>query len=146
MKTNKVKSVVFVSNYFNHHQRPISDELNKIFGDGYKFIETAPMEEERVKLGWGVKEFPSYVVTSERFSDNTSECIELVDSADVVIIGSAPEWIIENRKKNNRYRVKGFLLFCFIGVFIALLFLVAFFCEFISAYVQPEFNDRERYQ
>ena len=48
----EIKSLVFVSNYFNHHQKFLSDEFVKILGDGYHFIETIPMEEERKNLGW----------------------------------------------------------------------------------------------
>ena len=30
--------------------------MYKLLGDDYKFIATEPMEEERVKLGWGLSE------------------------------------------------------------------------------------------
>ena len=44
--------VTFVSNYINHHQIPLSDILYQKWGDDYRFIQTQPMEEERVRLGW----------------------------------------------------------------------------------------------
>ena len=45
--------VTFVSNYINHHQIPVSNELYAQLGDSYHFVQTQPMEEERVKMGWG---------------------------------------------------------------------------------------------
>ena len=48
--------LVFVSNYFNHHQQPVSDRLHTLCqkqGGSYTFIQTEPMEEERIKMGWG---------------------------------------------------------------------------------------------
>ena len=47
-----VKSLVFVSNFFNHHQKFISDEFVKLLGYGYTFIEMIPMDVERQKLGY----------------------------------------------------------------------------------------------
>ena len=44
--------VTFISNYINHHQIPLSDELYQIWGEDYTFIQTEPMEEERIKMGW----------------------------------------------------------------------------------------------
>lgn len=97
-----MKTIVFVSNYFNHHQRPFSNAMYGILGDGYKFIETVPMEEERLKMGWKVESFPSYVITYDDYDKNKEKCIELIDNADVVIIGSAPNELILNRIKENK--------------------------------------------
>ena len=46
--------VTFVSNYINHHQIPLAEVLYQQWGDGYRFIQTEPMEEERVQQGWEV--------------------------------------------------------------------------------------------
>ena len=48
--------LVFVSNYINHHQMPVSRELNRLCreqGGSYVFVQTEPMEQERVDMGWG---------------------------------------------------------------------------------------------
>ena len=57
---------VFISNYINHHQIPFSDALYERLGEEYHFIQTEPMEEERVKMGWALEasEIP-YVVFAE---------------------------------------------------------------------------------
>ena len=49
MKT--VKTVVFVSNFFNHHQKPFSDAMFGRIGRNYTFIETGTMTQERKALG-----------------------------------------------------------------------------------------------
>ena len=43
---------VFVSNYINHHQKPFCDALYDRLGDEFCFVQTMPMEEERVAMGW----------------------------------------------------------------------------------------------
>ena len=45
--------VCFISNYINHHQLPLSNELYKEWGEDYSFIQTEEVEEERLKMGWG---------------------------------------------------------------------------------------------
>lgn len=94
--------IVFLSNYFNHHQEPLSEELFSLLNGNYNFIETMPIEEERVKMGWGITKIPSYVIQSYRSPKDFELCEYLVDSADVVIIGSAPESLIKNRIKKGK--------------------------------------------
>ena len=102
MSRLKVKTVVMVSNYFNHHQRPLADEFYKIYGDGYKFIETSPMTEERKNMGWGEGVYPEYVVSCDAFVSDKNICIKFIDDADIVIIGSAPNSLIQQRIKNKK--------------------------------------------
>ena len=45
--------IVFVSNYYNHHQSAVSMALDKLTNGQYTFIQTEPMSEERLKLGYG---------------------------------------------------------------------------------------------
>ena len=47
MKKENLK-IVFISNYFNHHQKYLSEELNSLTKGNYYFIETEPMESERL--------------------------------------------------------------------------------------------------
>lgn len=102
MNRLKVKSVVFLTNYFNHHQRFLSEEIYKIIGDGYKFIETEQMSEERKNMGWGESEYPEYVVSSNEFEGNKEKYLSLINDADVVIIGSASNDLIFCRIKNRK--------------------------------------------
>lgn len=80
--------LAFISNYFNHHQKPLSDALSAA-ADGYRFIQTTAMESERETLGWGGGDTPPYVCSV----DGSSE-YSIIRQADAVIAGSAPEKLI----------------------------------------------------
>lgn len=97
-----VETVVFISNYFNHHQKPFSDAMFERIGDGYLFIETGTMSLERKKLGWGVAQHPKYVVSRECLRENFSEYAKIIDEADVVIVGSAPNDMVKKRIRSNK--------------------------------------------
>ena len=98
--------VVFISNYFNHHQKPFSDAMYKRIGDDYCFIETIPMSEERLKMGWGGEEKPSYVRQNYADANSQNECQKLIDEADVVLYGSAPYDLLRNRLKKDKLTFK----------------------------------------
>ena len=44
--------VVFISNFFNHHQKPFSDAMYKALEGQYVFVETSVMPEARKALGY----------------------------------------------------------------------------------------------
>lgn len=89
--------VIFISNYFNHHQKYVSDSLYALCEGEYRFFATSEMREERKRLGYGQNELPSYVcrvyVGQESFAPYQKE----IDEADVVLFGSAPYACIRNR-------------------------------------------------
>lgn len=94
--------IVFVSNFYNHHQSELAKNFFRLTNGEYYFIETEPIEEERIKMGWGEKVTPSYVKQSYTSAEDYNECQSLIDSADVVIYGSAPEKMIKNRLKARK--------------------------------------------
>ena len=63
--------IVFVSNYFNHHQKALSDAFFNYTNGNYFFIQTSPMSEERIKLGYKEECLPNYVLVS--YDDCTKE-------------------------------------------------------------------------
>ncbi len=92
--------IAFLSNYFNHHQKELSDALYSITGGNYRFISTGKMKEERYALGYGRESVPEYVV---EINENNSGVVQnFIDDADVVIFGSAPEYLLKNRKKRSK--------------------------------------------
>ena len=93
-------TVLFLSNYFNHHQKPFCDAMFRLLGDSYHFVETEPMNDERKSLGWGGITYPSYVIRPEEAF--TPETGALIDSADAVIIGSAPNSLVKNRIRKGK--------------------------------------------
>lgn len=98
--------IIFISNYLNHHQKPLSNEIYARLGEGYKFIETKPMTESRKKLGWNRISLPSYVVPYEVFKESREEIIKEINVADVVIFGSAPHELIKDRIRIGKTVIK----------------------------------------
>lgn len=97
--------ITFVSNYINHHQIPVSNELYKLAGGNYTFIQTEPMEEERVKMGWDVsaKNLP-YV---KLYYEDKAICDKLILESDCVIFGGTErEEIILPRLLKNRFTIR----------------------------------------
>lgn len=93
--------IVFVSNFFNHHQAFVSDRLYKLVQGDFRFIAMTEVPQERKELGYS-EEVSDYVI---RY-DSSSECMlyirSLIDSADIVIIGSADESLLRNRKRMKK--------------------------------------------
>ena len=91
--------ITFISNYINHHQIPLANELYSVLGDDYRFIQTEPMEEERVQMGWAaeVKEIP-YLL---KYYEEKEVCNKLLITSDVVIVGgiSNEECVIPRLEK-----------------------------------------------
>lgn len=94
--------VVFLSNYYNHHQSAISEEFFKQTNGHYRFIQTEPMEEERRNMGWGQKGLPSFVMESYKDKATYRRCVDLINNAEVVIAGSAPEKMIRKRIRSGK--------------------------------------------
>jgi len=81
-------TLTFVSNYMNHHQLPMSDELYRYLGKNYKFIQTELVEEERVKMGWAKDNSRPYIV---HYYDNSLVASELIMNSDIVIFGGVDD-------------------------------------------------------
>ena len=94
--------IVFISNYFNHHQAPLSEAFYKLTEGNYRFIQTQTIEEERTKLGWGENYVPDFVIKSYESNEVYQKCIALINDADVVITGSAPEKMIRKRIRSGK--------------------------------------------
>ena len=46
--------ITFVSNYINHHQLPFCRAMSALEDVEFHFIQTMPMEQKRVEMGWAV--------------------------------------------------------------------------------------------
>ena len=89
-------TLVFITNFINHHQVHLADEFYKILGTGYKFIETEPIPESFIKNGYPVYE-RTYVVKAYESAEQSALAHRLAEESDVVIIGSAPENFVAKR-------------------------------------------------
>ncbi|HJA93840.1 MAG TPA: glycosyltransferase family 4 protein [Candidatus Eisenbergiella merdipullorum] len=87
--------ITFVSNYINHHQIPFCDALYRRLGEDFTFIQTEPMEEERVRMGWkdSLKEL-SYV---KLLYEEEELCRQRINECDLLLAGwmEDPELIFD---------------------------------------------------
>ena len=90
--------IVFISNFYNHHQAPFSQKLRELLGDNYFFIQTATVDQERIDLGY--QQFSESFVL--QYANNSAKCDQLIQCADVVIWGSAPRKLIYNRLREGK--------------------------------------------
>ena len=81
--------VTFVSNYINHHQIPFCNAMYEKLGAEYCFIQTEPMEEERIRMGWA-DEFGSLPYL-RLYYEQEEKCKELIASSDVVLFGGVDD-------------------------------------------------------
>lgn len=90
-------NLVFISNYFNHHQEPLSDAFLTTIKGQYFFLSTETMGPERKKLGWTDSVNTSYVYTA----DGKTEDI-ILQQADAIIAGSTPETLVRQAIRTNK--------------------------------------------
>lgn len=93
--------IAFVSNYFNHHQAPVSNAFYNSENVLYKFISTVPMEDERIKQGWKSDYDNNFLIYSYK-GKGENEAREVIENYDVVIAGSADESLLHNRIKSGK--------------------------------------------
>lgn len=78
--------IVFVSNYYNHHQHPVCEALS-VLCESFYFISTNVMRDERKQLGYGIAE-PSYVIHGYE-EGKAKAAKDIVRNADVILCGAA---------------------------------------------------------
>ena len=95
-------TVVFVSSFFNHHQKPLCDALFAETGGAFTFIATSPMPQARRELGYGRDPEPAYVRHSYSDDSQLTHCRKLICDADVLIFGMAPESLLKQRLRRGK--------------------------------------------
>lgn len=97
--------VTFISNYINHHQIPFSNAMYQLLGKEYHFIQTQPMERERLSMGWDRQgeELP-YVL---RLYEQEEQCRKLVAESDVLLAGwSGREDFVQGRLAEEKLTIR----------------------------------------
>ena len=89
--------IVFVSNYYNHHQHALCRELERMNPGQFHFIATSEMRQDRKTLGYGNWDIPDFVRTAHTGVADRLASRKLIDEADVVIAGATPERLIADR-------------------------------------------------
>lgn len=99
--------VIYVSNFMNHHVKPIADELFETLGNSFIFVETARVRSENSLKGSEVSDFLNipYLYSFYNNSYNLiseNKLISLLEECDVVIQGdTSDKYIKANLKKNK---------------------------------------------
>lgn len=95
--------LIYLSNFFNHHQKPLADALFAILGENYSFIETWDgIPEEQKKLGYHQYDVP-YV---KQYSLEKDVIDLKIMEADVVIYGEAPLRLIKKRISSGKLTIR----------------------------------------
>ena len=95
--------ITFYSNFLNHHQLPLCQELLRLTNNNFFFVATLPTPDDRLKLGYHDmnKDYP-FVITTYDSQENRNKAFKLSLTSDVVIHGSAPEEYIVERINQNK--------------------------------------------
>lgn len=94
--------IVFITNFINHHQVHVADEFAKTQGIEYYFVETEAMPKSFKSSGYPDYSNRPYVIKTYENDERLSYARALIDNADVVIIGSAPESFVHRRLQENK--------------------------------------------
>lgn len=96
--------LLFVSNYYNHHQTAISRYLHNKTHGNFAFVATGKMSAERKRLGYQSQEH-EWVRYIPRTEDGKAELTQLANSYDVIVAGSVPEKMISDIRKNPKFLI-----------------------------------------
>ena len=97
--------VTMISNYINHHQIPFSNAFCNTEGVEYCFIQTEPMEEERVKMGWGLD--PKSLPYVKLVYEEEEVCKQLIMESDILLVGwQEREELIKPRLDAGKFTIR----------------------------------------
>ena len=88
--------IAFLTNFFNHHQKNLAAALYRTEGVDFRLVVTETIPEERLKLGYQVQNEEPYLL------DYGKEAEDFLDTAEVIIAGSAPEQMIQRQLKKGK--------------------------------------------
>lgn len=94
-------TIAFFSSVLNHHQIEFCDALYEIYGDGFTFVSTMDIEEQRIQLGYKLYERP-YNLLMHKSDENQRKGQQLFQNADVVILGVFLEEWLQQRLRNGK--------------------------------------------
>lgn len=78
-------TIAYFSNFLNHHQKSVADELASTEGIEYTFVETVPMYDWLKKGGYSDYSNESYVLRAWENTENKQKAVELAKTVDVAL-------------------------------------------------------------
>lgn len=98
-------TLTFISNYINHHQIPFSNACYQLLGGDFHFIQTQPMEAERLSMGWS-SEGESLPYVSCLYEEE-ERCRRLIMESDVLLAGwSGREDLVQERLNSKKLTIR----------------------------------------
>lgn len=94
--------IAFFTNFINHHQVHVADELYNSEGVDYTFVATEPLPKTFKKTGYPDYSTRPYLLKAYESESKKNEAKQLANEADVVIIGSAPDEFVIKRIKGGK--------------------------------------------
>lgn len=94
-------TITFLTNLVNHHQIYVADELYRYYGTDYTYVSFEALPNWLRKGGYQELKRP-YILNAYESENNRIKAEILAYESDVVIIGSAPEYLVEKRLKENK--------------------------------------------
>ena len=97
-------TIVFFSNFINHHQKPVADELYKLTNGNYTFVETMPIYEWLKTGGYSDFSHLPYVLRAWESKDNRLKAEKLALSADVALFAGDEvlEYAVLRSRETNK--------------------------------------------
>jgi glycosyltransferase involved in cell wall biosynthesis len=98
-----IKSIVFISNFLNHHQLSVALKLYQLYGDNYKFIATEPTPESFIVFGYEEMNTKfNFVIKAYESEEKFQRALILCFESDVAIIGAEDKIFIQKRLDYNK--------------------------------------------
>lgn len=94
-------NLIFLSNFYNHHQEPLCCELAAQSGVSFRFIACESIPPERRAMWGEITELPDFVVTP-RTSEEWAAASHDILAADAVIVGAAPQRLLKERLRAGK--------------------------------------------
>ena len=94
--------ITFISNYLNHHQSALCEALYRELDGNFRFVACMPVPQVRKQLGYLDMNQKEYVIRAYEGNEQRNEGLLWCLESDVIIHGSAPEFIVERRISMGR--------------------------------------------
>ena len=100
--------ITVYSNFFNHHQLPFAKAvINHVGKENFAFVATEPVPSDRIEMGYhDMNKGYSFVLTPYDNSSHEQKARELLETSDVVLIGSVKDDYLRRRLKTGKITFK----------------------------------------
>lgn len=82
--------VVFYSNYLNHHQAPLADEMYKLLGERFRFVATLPRDAKEMKGGHDYSSRP-YCILAGESDEAYRQAVMCAKTSEVCVFGACSQ-------------------------------------------------------